>query len=182
MVSGDSHYMRVDKPLTDLYPACTSTQGDCKPFDAALDARGNRVLNFTRVEVPGSADVDWVICHVRPSARNIFQFEFMILPSTDANTGVSAVIKAPGTPVDAGTVEIQSSQIVLNGSQSSSTNTGDLTYSWTSAQGYPVPAIIGASGTTPIVQFSNKGVYQLILTVTDRTGAKSSSSVTIRYS
>jgi hypothetical protein len=32
MVSGDTHYMRVDKPMTDLYPACTSATGNCTPF------------------------------------------------------------------------------------------------------------------------------------------------------
>jgi hypothetical protein len=181
MVSGDTHYMRVDKPLTDQYPACTSAEGPCKPFDAAIDARGNRVLNFTRVEVPGSTDVHWVLCHVRPASRNIFQFEFMILPPSAPATGLSAVITAPGTTVDKSTVEVQSSQIVLNGSQSASPNSGTLTYSWSSAKGYPVPAIVGGDGTTPLVQFPGRGIYQLVLTVTDRTGAKATSAVTIRY-
>ena len=62
--------MRVDKPLTDLYPACTAATGERKPYDAALDSRGVRVLNFTRVEVPGSSDVHWMLCHVRPTIRD----------------------------------------------------------------------------------------------------------------
>ena len=183
MVSGDTHYMRVDKPMTDQFPACVpATEIPCKPFDAAIDARGTRVLNFTRVEVPGSTDVHWVLCHVRPSGRNVFQFEFMIVPAAVPTMGVSAVITATGgTAIDTNTVEIQSSQIALSGSQSASSNFGALTYSWEPAQGYPAPAIVGANSVTPFVQLPRRGEYRVMLTVTDRTGAKSSSTVTIRY-
>lgn len=76
LVSGDSHYMRIDKPLTDTYPACASADGDCKPVDPS----GKRIFNFTRVEVPGSNDVHWVRCHLRPNRRTPFRFEFMIVP------------------------------------------------------------------------------------------------------
>jgi hypothetical protein len=182
MVSGDTHFMRVDKPLTDQFPACVpATDIPCKPFDAALDARGNRVLNFTRVEVPGSADVHWVLCHVRPTNRNIFQFEFMILPAAVAPTGVRAVIAPTGTAVATNVVEVQSGQIVLNGSQSASTNSGLVSYAWASAPGYPVPAIVGADSAMPLIQFAGRGEYQVVLTVTDRTGAKASTPLTIRY-
>ena len=180
MVSGDSHYMRVDKPLTENWPACTTTTGNCTPYDAALDARGTRIINFTRLEVPGSGDVHWAVAHIRPNSRNVFQFEFMILPATAATTGVTAVATAQGTKVDANTVETQSSQIVVDGSTSSSTNGGDLKYEWTSAPGYQVPAILGNGKASPVVQFSGRGVYRLVLTVTDRTGASAQSTVTIR--
>ena len=79
MVSGDTHYMRVDKPLTLTYPdSCpppaTST-GSCP----AVESTG-RILHFTRVEVPGSSDVHWVRCRVRSNRKNVFQFQFMIVP------------------------------------------------------------------------------------------------------
>lgn len=178
LVSGDSHYMRVDKPLTESWPACMAPTGPCTAYDAALDGRGNRILNFTRVEVPGSADVDWAIAHIRPNSRNVFQFEFMIMPA--AATGVSAVVTAQGTQVDPTTVETSSRQIALDGSKSSTTNGGDLTYEWTSAPGYPPPAILGAAKASPNVQFSGRGIYRLVLTVTDRTGASAQSTLTIR--
>ena len=79
MVSGDTHYMRIDKPLTLTYPdSCpppaTST-GPCPAVESA-----GRILNFTRVEVPGSADVHWVRCRVHANRKNVFEFQFMILP------------------------------------------------------------------------------------------------------
>lgn len=180
MVSGDSHYMRVDKPLTEQWPACTSPQGDCKPFEPAIDARGSRILNFTRAEVPGSTDVHWTLAHIRPNSRNLFNFEFMIVPPAVAS-GVTAVATAPGTPVDTATVETQSSQIVLNGSQSSSTNTGGLSYSWKPSPGYPVAAIIGSETAQPLVQFGGRGTYQFTLTVKDRTGDSGTAIITVRY-
>jgi hypothetical protein len=182
MVSGDSHYMRVDKPLTDQYPACTAGQSDCKPFDAALDARGNTILNFTRLEVPGSGNVHWVLAHIRPTNRNLFQFEFMIVPDPAAGAaGVKALATAPGVPLGSNTFETGSSQIVVDASASTSTNSGDLTYSWAPAPGYPVPAIFKGDTATPVIQFPGRGTYQLTVTVTDRTGAASTATITLHY-
>lgn len=180
LVSGDSHYMRVDKPLTDNWPACTSATGPCTAYVADLDARGPRVINFTRVEVPGSADVDWAVAHVRPNSRNVFQFEFMIMPPAAATSGVTAVATGQGAKVNDSTIETNSRQISVDGSKSTTTNGGGLTYEWKSAPGYPPPAILGAGQATPNVQFSSRGIYQLILTVTDRTGATAQSTLTIR--
>jgi hypothetical protein len=181
MVSGDSHYMRVDKPLTDQYPACTSPTGDCKPFDAALDARGNTILNFTRLEVPGSANVHWALGHIRPGSRNLFQFEFMIVPAGGSGpTGVTASVTGSAATSADGALETGANQIVLDGSKSSSSNSGDLAYSWTSVSGYPGAAIIGANSPTALIQLSSRGTYQFTLTVTDRTGATGSTTVTVR--
>jgi hypothetical protein len=185
MVSGDSHYMRVDKPLTDQYPAClppTATSTDCKPFDAALDARGNTVLNFTRLEVPGSANVHWALAHIRPTNRNLFQFEFMIVPDVPTGTGIATVITGPGAASAATSFETTNKQILLDASKSTSSNSGDLTYSWTSSPGYPTAAITGTTTPTPLVQFGARGVYQLTLTITDRTGLVATTTVTVRYS
>ncbi|HYZ87505.1 MAG TPA: PKD domain-containing protein [Bryobacteraceae bacterium] len=178
LVSGDTHYMRVDKPLTDQYPACTAATGECKPFTAAEDARGARLLNFTRVEVPGSNDVHWVLCHVRPNSRNLFTFEFMIMPDAPS-TGVTPVVTAPGNTITNNSLETTTSQLVLDASRSTSTNTGALTYKWSYSPGYAVPGIARGDTATPLIQLSQIGTYQLTLTVTDRTGATGNSTVTI---
>jgi hypothetical protein len=63
---GDSHYMRVDKPL--------------------LDEQGRRVENFTRVEIPGdnpqngNNDVQWVKVNVDTRSREVFSFEPQVVP------------------------------------------------------------------------------------------------------
>jgi len=175
LVAGDSHYMRVDKPLTALFPACTAATGECKPYDAPLDGRGARALNFTRVEVPGSGDVHWMVCHVRPGSRNIFSFEFMVVPDVPAGAAVTAAIAGPAT------VESNSPQVGLDASGSTSPNSGDLTYAWSAAPGYPQAAILNANTATPVVQMSTRGEHQFVVKVTDRTGTSATASVKVRY-
>jgi hypothetical protein len=80
MVSGDSHYMRIDKPLTKTYPGCTSAQGTCTAIATPAESPGDRILNFTRVEVPGDGDVHWIVAHVRPNKQNPFAFELRLVP------------------------------------------------------------------------------------------------------
>jgi hypothetical protein len=80
MVSGDSHYMRIDKPMTKRYPGCISPEGECKPVAAPTESPGDRIYNFTRVEVPGDGDVHWIIAHVRVNRQNPFAFEFRLIP------------------------------------------------------------------------------------------------------
>jgi hypothetical protein len=81
MVSGDSHYMRIDKPLTATYPGCESDTGDCKAIATPSESPGDRVLNFTRVEVPGDGDVHWVLCHVQAIKGRVLACEFRIVDS-----------------------------------------------------------------------------------------------------
>ena len=65
-VHGDSHYFRVDKPF--------------------LDAAGQRLENFTRVETYGDNaanglnDVQWVKALVDPRSRDVFAFQAQIVP------------------------------------------------------------------------------------------------------
>ena len=182
LVSGETHFMRIDKPLTDLYPACLAATGDCVPFDAAVDARGTQVLNFTRVEVPGLNTVHWVLAHIRPGSRNLFQFEFMIVPEAGvADAGIIPMIAPVGTLISPDTYETGSGQIQLDASRSTAATAGNLTYSWASTPGYPVPGMVGENTATPRIQFSRKGTYQLVVTVTDRTGASATSTITLRY-
>jgi hypothetical protein len=65
-VHGDSHYFRVDKPF--------------------LDANGNRLENFTRVETfgdnaaTGTNDVHWVKVFVDPRSREVFAYQAQMVP------------------------------------------------------------------------------------------------------
>jgi hypothetical protein len=63
LVHGDSHYFKVDKPLT--------------------RASGRVLGNFTRVETFGAAFTDWVQATVDPESRNLFTFQPMIVAATD---------------------------------------------------------------------------------------------------
>jgi hypothetical protein len=66
-VHGDSHYQRVDKPF--------------------LDAKGQRLENFTRVQTPGSNvangnnDVQWVKVYVNPRSREVFAYQNQVVPA-----------------------------------------------------------------------------------------------------
>jgi hypothetical protein len=66
-VHGDSHYLRIDKPLQ--------------------DPQGRRLENFTRVEtfgdnaVNGLNDVQWLKVLVDPKSRDVFAFEPQIVPA-----------------------------------------------------------------------------------------------------
>jgi hypothetical protein len=62
LVHGDSHYFKLDKPLT--LPS------------------GKVVPNFTRVETFGAASTHWVQATIDPKSRNLFTFEPMIVPET----------------------------------------------------------------------------------------------------
>jgi hypothetical protein len=66
-VHGDSHYMRIDKPLQDTL--------------------GRRLENFTRVETfgdnqaNGTNDVQWLKVEVDPRSREVFTYQPMIVPA-----------------------------------------------------------------------------------------------------
>jgi hypothetical protein len=66
-VHGDSHYFRIDKPL--------------------LDAKGQRLENFTRVETFGdhqenaNNDAHWLKVDVDPGSRDVFSYQEQIVPA-----------------------------------------------------------------------------------------------------
>lgn len=60
LVHGDSHYFKIDK--------------------AMYDTNGRLTANFTRVQVFGSKDNDWVEMTVDPKSENVFSFVPVILP------------------------------------------------------------------------------------------------------
>jgi parallel beta-helix repeat protein len=103
--------------------------------------------------------------------------------STPPPTGITIVITGPGAVTSAtDTFQVSSSGIVLDASKSTSSNPGTLSYSWTIAPGYPSIGIPGGNSATPTIQLPYAGTYQLILTVTDSTGATATAKVTLLYS
>jgi hypothetical protein len=62
LVHGDSHYFKLDKPLT-------------RPS-------GKVLANFTRLETFGASSTDWVQATIDPKSRNLFTFEPMIVAAT----------------------------------------------------------------------------------------------------
>jgi hypothetical protein len=58
--TGDSHYFKLDKPLT--------------------NAAGGVLENFTRVETFGARNTHWVSATIDPSDPNLFEFEPRIVP------------------------------------------------------------------------------------------------------
>jgi hypothetical protein len=63
LVHGDSHYFKVDKPLT--------------------RASGRVLGNFTRVETFGAGSTDWVEATIDPQSRNLITFQPMVVAATD---------------------------------------------------------------------------------------------------
>jgi len=64
LVHGDSHYFKIDKPIT--LPS------------------GGVLANFTRVETFGARQTHWVSATINPDDPNLFEFEPRIVP---ANVG-----------------------------------------------------------------------------------------------
>lgn len=91
LVGGDTHYVRMDKPLTDIYPAHSAATGP-----GVVAPGGNRIYNFTRLEVFGSPDVDWVRVTVDPTDPNLFSFS----PQTIPGNGHGRDGRAPGDDDD----------------------------------------------------------------------------------
>jgi hypothetical protein len=97
-------------------------------------------------------------------------------------TGVTIAITGPGGATSpTNTFETVSSAVNLDASQSTSSNPGALSFAWTTAPGFPTIGIAGGNTATPSVQLPYPGIYQLILTVTDSTGATATATVTLQY-
>jgi parallel beta-helix repeat protein len=97
--------------------------------------------------------------------------------------GITLVITGPGGVTSAtNTFQVPSSVAYLDASGSTSSNPGGLSYSWTTAPGYPSLGIAGGNTAKPSIPLPFAGTYELILTVTDSTGATASATVTLQHS
>ncbi len=103
-------------------------------------------------------------------------------PPSGGGNPVTIVITGPGGATStSNNFTSTSNQITLNASQSTSTNSGTLSYAWTPSPGYATVVISGGNTATPTLQLHSPGTYQLSLTVTDATGATATATITIQY-
>jgi hypothetical protein len=106
----------------------------------------------------------------------------VITGTLKASNPITIVITGPGGAISAtNTFLTTSGQVSLNASQSTSTNVGGLSYSWQPVPGYPSLSIPGGNTATPFLQLTQPGIYEVILTVTDATGATATATVTLEY-
>jgi len=102
--------------------------------------------------------------------------------TTPPTSGITIVITGlAGATSATNTFQIFSSQVTLNASQSTSSNAGALSYSWQPAPGYPAVSIPGGNSAQPTVILPYPGTYEVILTVTDSTGAIKTATVTLLF-
>jgi len=97
-------------------------------------------------------------------------------------TGVTIVVSAGAGSLTVGpnNFQVLSNEVVLDASQSTSTNPGALTYSWSTTSANA--GIIQGNTATPLVQLSVKQqTYQFNVTVTDATGATATATITVQY-
>jgi hypothetical protein len=101
--------------------------------------------------------------------------------TTPPPTGITILITGPGGATSTtNTFQVTQNQAALDASQSTSSNPGGLSYSWQPAPGSSV-GIPGGNTPKPFVQLGKPGTYQVILTVTDSTGATATATVTLQY-
>ena len=78
-VNGDTHYFRIDRPMTGAYPGCVGGATPCVPV-AVNPSPTDRVERLTRVEVFGQNDVHWVRGFIDTEDPNIFTFAPQTVP------------------------------------------------------------------------------------------------------
>jgi hypothetical protein len=76
VVGGDTHYFRIDKPLTQQYPECLVSTTPCR-----ADQAGPRLLNVTRTEVFAQMDAHWTKVKVEPKNPELFVVEPQTVPA-----------------------------------------------------------------------------------------------------
>ena len=76
LVGGDTHYFRIDKPLTQLYPECLLNATPCR-----ADQAGPRLMNVTRTEVFAQTDAHWTRVTVQPKNPHLFVIEPETVPA-----------------------------------------------------------------------------------------------------
>jgi hypothetical protein len=80
LAHGDTHYFRVDRPMTSTYPSCTGgIQTPCVPL-AVPASPTDRIDNLTRLEVFAQNDVHWVKVFVDEEDPDIFSFSPQRVP------------------------------------------------------------------------------------------------------
>jgi hypothetical protein len=78
-VNGDTHYFRVDRPMTGVYPGCVNGATPCVPI-AVNASPTDRMEGFTRIEVFGQNDVHWVRGFIDTEDPKVFTFAPQTVP------------------------------------------------------------------------------------------------------
>ena len=73
LAHGDTHYYRLDRPMTGTYPACAGSQSPCTAV-AVPASPTDRIDNFLRLEVFAQNDVHWVRVSVDDEDPDLFSF------------------------------------------------------------------------------------------------------------
>lgn len=154
-----------------------SFQGAPASFSFAYSSATPPVLTNSILVIAGTAVA------FSPTATGTVTITQPSTGSGGSGTGVTIVVSAGAGSASIGTdsFQVASNQVVLNASQSTSSNPGALMYSWVAAPGSQNAGIIGANTATPLIQLFNKGAYQFTLTVTDAKGVTATVTVSVQY-
>lgn len=80
LAHGDTHYYRIDRPMTATYPACATPGAiPCVPV-AVPGSPTDRIDNFLRLEVFAQNDVHWVKVSVDHKDPNVFSLSPQRVP------------------------------------------------------------------------------------------------------
>jgi hypothetical protein len=80
LAHGDTHYYRIDRPMTGTYPACSGgTQSPCTSV-AVPASPTDRIHNFLRLEVFAQNDVHWVRVTVDDADPDLFSLSPQRVP------------------------------------------------------------------------------------------------------
>ena len=74
LAHGDTHYFRIDRPMTGTYPACTGNNNNPCTAVAVPASPTDRIDNFLRAEVFAQNDVHWIKVTVDDKDANVFSF------------------------------------------------------------------------------------------------------------
>ena len=74
LAHGDTHYFRIDRPMTGTYPACTGNNNNPCTAVAVPASPTDRIDNLLRAEVFAQNDVHWIQVTVDDSDPDLFSF------------------------------------------------------------------------------------------------------------
>jgi hypothetical protein len=74
LAHGDTHYFRIDRPMTGTYPACAGNNNNPCTAVPVPASPTDRIDNFLRTEVFAQNDVHWIKVTVDESNPDIFSF------------------------------------------------------------------------------------------------------------
>jgi hypothetical protein len=74
LAHGDTHYFRIDRPMTGTYPACAGGNNNPCTAVAVPASPTDRIDNFLRAEVFAQNDVHWIKVTVDDADPDVFSF------------------------------------------------------------------------------------------------------------